>query len=322
MDANSFAFRLKELLEHRQLTLQAVANVLGVSRTAVHKWTHGGKIDETLLQRLADLLQVNWVWLRYGEQTQQQAATTASQSLPMTDVRRKYTAEIIESEARMQQALTNARIVTWEWSLLTDEVRYSSNVEQVYGWPINSNDAFWQHIYPQDVAPLQACYAQAFKDGQPLENDFRIVTPTGEIRWIASRATPICDAAGRVIKLLGISMDNSARMLAEEGLRANQDLLVAIGAGNWRYQRKTGLFSCDTATCTLLGKRNNARLNDLESLLTCLQADQQTAIRQQLEHSPNGVFRLTCRNQEDQLLQLVGKVSEDARQVFGVLLPA
>lgn len=319
MDANSFAFRLKELLEHRHLSLQAVASVLGVSRTAVHKWTRGGKIDDSLLQRLADLLQVNWVWLRYGEQTQQSASSNEQQTLPMTEVRRKYTAEIIESEARMQQALENARIVTWEWSLLTDEVRYSSNVEQVYGWPIRNNEEFWQHLYVEDIPGLQATYANAFENGQPSENDFRIVTPDGGVRWIVSRATPICDAAGRVIKMLGISMDNSARMLAEEGLRANQDLLAAIGAGNWRYQRESEQFSCDLATRQLLGKRSNARLDELSGLLDCLHADEHAAIALALKQSTREIFRLACHRKDGTQLQLTGKVSEDGRQVFGVL---
>ncbi|AZP71957.1 XRE family transcriptional regulator [Pseudomonas poae] len=47
MSEDSFAFRLKELLEHKKLTLQAVAGALCVSRTAVHKWTRGGKSTTT-----------------------------------------------------------------------------------------------------------------------------------------------------------------------------------------------------------------------------------------------------------------------------------
>lgn len=322
MDADSFAFRLKELLEQRQLSLQAVASRLGVSRTAVHKWTHGGSIDDALLQRLAGLLEVNWVWLRYGDQALPEPAAAIQSSQPMSEVRRKYTAAIIESEARMQQALENARIVTWEWSLLTDEVRYSSNVEQVYGWPISSNEQFWQHLLPEDVAPLQATYTQAFENGQPFESDFRILTPGGGVRWIASRATPVSDAAGRVVKMLGISMDNSARMQAEEGLHANLDLLAAMGAGNWRYQREQDLFTADTATLRLLGKRSNARLDNLAALLGCLHTNEHARVSAQLEGHRQGVFRLDCQRADGTRLELVGKVSEDRRQVFGLLITA
>ncbi|MBI6939928.1 PAS domain S-box protein [Pseudomonas putida] len=228
MSDDSFAFRLKELLELRKLTLQSVADTLGVSRTAVHKWTRGGEIDFELLRKLATLLGVNWIWLRYGEQAQQEAQGHAPQSLPMTDVRRKHTAQIMESEARMKLAQENARIVTWEWNLLTDEVTYSSNVESVYGWPVKHNEDFWSHIPPQDVTPLQAVFDESIRTGQPCDTDFRMQTRTGEIRWISSRATPLLDDQGRALKMIGISMDTTARKIAEQTLRESEERLRAV----------------------------------------------------------------------------------------------
>lgn len=320
MDANSFAFRLKELLEHQKLSLQAVATALGISRTAVHKWTRGGEIDETNLRRLADLLRVNWIWLRYGEQARREADAVEPQALPMTEVRRKYTAEIMESEARMKQALENARIVTWEWNLLTDEVTYSSNVEQVYGWALTRNDEFWPLLEAGDAQDLQAAYARAFDDGQPFERDFRLRTPNGELRWISSRATPVRDSSGRVMKMLGVSVDNTARRQAEEGQRAARELLEALGAGIWRLTRESAVLDCDVATRQLLGKRGNARLADLDGLLASLHEDDRAAVRHKLLAAPAGLFRLDCRLPDGAELRLAGKVDEDGHQVFGTLL--
>ncbi|SEN52311.1 PAS domain S-box-containing protein [Pseudomonas sp. ok272] len=228
MSEDSFAFRLKELLEYKKLTLQAVGDGLGVSRTAVHKWTRGGEIDYDNLRKLSALLEVNWIWLRYGEQAQHDAQTATPQALPMTDVRRRHTAQIMESEARMKLAQENARIVTWEWNLLTDEVTYSSNVEQVYGWPVKRNEDFWSHIPPDEVAALQAVFNRSIDSGQPCDTDFRLLTPTGEARWISSRATPLLDDAGRALKMIGISMDTTARKVAEEAVRQSEDRLRAI----------------------------------------------------------------------------------------------
>ena len=91
MDANSFAFRLKELLEHHKLTLQAVGTALGISRTAVHKWTRGGEIDYDNLRKLADFLKVNWIWLRYGDEALQNIQQPQVVELPMTDLTRRST---------------------------------------------------------------------------------------------------------------------------------------------------------------------------------------------------------------------------------------
>ncbi|AXK40118.1 helix-turn-helix domain-containing protein [Crenobacter cavernae] len=228
MNENSFAFRLKELLEHKKLTLQAVATALGVSRPAVHKWTRGGEIDYEKLRKLATLLGVNWIWLRYGEEAQQGLENAAPVELPMTDVRRRYTAEIMESEARMKLAQENARIVTWEWNLITDAVTYSANVEAVYGWPIRRNDDFWPHVPEDDVAMMQKVYEDSIASGRPHEIDFRIVAPDSETRWISSRATPIRDVEGRPVKMIGISMDNTARKRAEEELARSEARFRAI----------------------------------------------------------------------------------------------
>ncbi len=321
MDADSFAFRLKELLEHQKLSLQTVASALGVSRTAVHKWTRGGEIDESHLRRLAELLRVNWIWLRYGAQTHQEAEQAAPQALPMTDVRRKYTAEIMESEARMRQALENARIVTWEWNLLTDEVTYSRNVEQVYGWAIRRNEEFWPLLAVEDAARLQAAYAQALEDARPFEQDFRLRTPDGQWRWISSRATPLRDGSGRVVRMLGVSVDNSARHQAEQSQQVNRELLAALGAGFFSYQCSDDRLQCDERTLQLLGKRRTARLQALAALLACLAEPSRAALQQALAARASGAFRLSLQRLDGLPLLLAGKLAEDG-QLYATLLPA
>ncbi|GAB7547999.1 hypothetical protein CS8_076920 [Cupriavidus sp. 8B] len=228
MKEDSFAFRLKELLEHKKLTLQAVATALGLSRPAIHKWTRGGEIDYDNLRKLAAFLNVNWIWLRYGEEAQREAESSSAVSLPMTDVRRKYTAEIMDSEARMKLAQEAARIVTWEWNLITDAVTYSPNVESVYGWPIASNADFWKRAHPEDIPMMERIYEDSLRTGEPHEFDFRILPPDGGIRWISSRATPIRDVEGRLVKMVGISMDSTARKAVEQSLRDQQARFRAV----------------------------------------------------------------------------------------------
>lgn len=257
MIENSFAFRLKELLEHHKLTLQAVGTALGISRTAVHKWTRGGEIDYDNLRKLADFLKVNWIWLRYGEEAQRDLQCAAVVELPMTDVRRKYTAEIMESEARMKLAQESAGIVTWEWNLITDEVTYSANVEEIYGWQVHRNEDYWPHLPAEDVAALKEMYRDCIANCKAYEFDFRIFRPDGEMRWISSRATPLADGAGRSVKMVGISMDNTARKTAEEALRKNEERFRAIfelACGAMAYIGLDGRWlRVNSTLCELLG---------------------------------------------------------------------
>lgn len=241
MMENSFAFRLKELLEHHKLTLQAVGTALGISRTSVHKWTKGGEIDYDNLRKLASFLKVNWIWLRYGEEALHSVQDAPPVELPMTDLRRRYTAEIMESETRMKLAQEGARIVTWEWNLISDELTYSPNVEAVYGWKLGTNEEFWSHLPQEDVQAMRLMYERAIDRGDGCDYDYRMLQPDGSIRWISSRATVIHDAAGRSVKMVGISMDNTERMLTEDALRTSEERFRAIFELAWGALAYIGL---------------------------------------------------------------------------------
>jgi len=266
MTENSFAFRLKELLEHKKLTLQAVATALDVSRPAVHKWTRGGEIDYENLRKLAAFLDVNWIWLRYGEQVQRELENSSAVALPMTDVRRRYTAEIMESEARMKLAQEGARIVTWEWNLVTDDVTYSSNVEAVYGWRIDSNESFWKHVHADDIPMMNAAYEESLRTGQAHEFDFRLFQPDGSLRWISSRATPVREYDGRIVKIVGISMDNTARKRVEQSLRDQQARFRAVfeltSEGMALLDGDLRCESVNEALARMLGQEKDALLGD------------------------------------------------------------
>lgn len=134
----------------------------------------------------------------------------------------------MESEARMKLAQEGARIVTWEWNLVTDAIIYSSNVEAVYGWRIESNDDFCKHVHADDIPMMNAVYDESLRTGNAHEFDFRIFQPDGSTRWISSRATPVPEFDGRIVKMVGISMDNTARKLVERRLQRQQARFKAV----------------------------------------------------------------------------------------------
>lgn len=105
---------------------------------------------------------------------------------------------------------------------------YSLNVAGVYGWPIASNADFWKHAHPHDIPMMERIYEDSLRTGEPHEFDFRFFAPDGRIRWISSRATPIRDVEGRPVKMVGISMDNTARKKVEQSLRDQQARFRAV----------------------------------------------------------------------------------------------
>ena len=211
---NAFGSRLLSELKQKKMSQLKLAEQLGVSRTAVNKWTKGGMIDDGNLDRLASFLDVDKIWLKYGSQY----ANQQSESRPAA-------ARNI-NEVHLQES---AEIVTWEWDLLTEKVQYSDNVEAVYGIRVNSNDEFWSLMSDEAREKLVNGYSKIIREGGAHEMDFKI-DRDGEYRWITSRATGVKGPNGKVTKLVGISLDNTERKSAELRLRKMKqyfDVLLA-----------------------------------------------------------------------------------------------
>ncbi|OAT50169.1 helix-turn-helix domain-containing protein [Providencia heimbachae] len=202
-EAETFKERLLKLLKQKKLSQLKAAEILGVSRTAVNKWTKGGMIDEDNLDKLATLLDVDKIWLKYGEYTNNQV--TVSHSGIMRNI----------NEVHLQES---AEIVTWEWDLLTGSLNYSDNVEAVYGIKITTNEDFWALMNQESKEKLVNGYSKIIREGGAHEMDFKI-NWEGEYRWITSRATGVKGPNGKVTKLVGISLDNTERKNNELNLR-------------------------------------------------------------------------------------------------------
>ena len=81
-----------------------------------------------------------------------------------------------------------------------------------------------ERIHRDDVQRLRAEHILAFKERRPeLINEFRIVRPGGEVRWIESRSLIAYDHVGRAERMTGIYIDVTDRRKAED----HKNVLIA-----------------------------------------------------------------------------------------------
>lgn len=72
-----------------------------------------------------------------------------------------------------------------------------------------------QTVYPDDREAVQAIASRPLSG--KLEAEFRIVRPAdGDVRWLRSRAFPIFDRKGRLVRIAGITEDITSRKHAEQ----------------------------------------------------------------------------------------------------------
>ena len=96
--------------------------------------------------------------------------------------------------------------------------------ETIWGVPCHllyARPALWiEQVHPEDrhrVSIATACQAHL-----PYDEEYRIVTPTGRIRWIRERSFPIKDHEDRVYRLAGIAQDITEAKQLESQVRASE----------------------------------------------------------------------------------------------------
>lgn len=83
------------------------------------------------------------------------------------------------------------------------------------------------YIHPEDRPELLSFAAQ-WRERKLSVSEFRIVTKTGEVRWVRSRTFPVLDAAGKVTHVWGASQDITEYKLAENARREHEKKLLLL----------------------------------------------------------------------------------------------
>ncbi|TFZ00682.1 PAS domain S-box protein [Ramlibacter henchirensis] len=71
-------------------------------------------------------------------------------------------------------------------------------------------------VHPDDDARYRAARAHSIATGEPFEQEVRLRRFDGEYRWFLSRAVPLRDDQGRILKWYGVLTDIHDRKVAEE----------------------------------------------------------------------------------------------------------
>ncbi len=136
------------------------------------------------------------------------------------------------SELHLRQAMTAARMGTWERDLTTDAVTWSENMERLLGQAPGSFEgnfqAYLRCVHPDDRESLVLAVAEAMQKGEPYTIEYRVVQPSGDVRWIAASGDLMRASDGRPLRATGVAMDVTERKRLEDQLRQAQKM-EAIG---------------------------------------------------------------------------------------------
>ncbi|NER47686.1 MAG: PAS domain S-box protein [Symploca sp. SIO1A3] len=149
--------------------------------------------------------------------------------------RKKAQEALRESEEKFRQLAENIREVFYISKPDHSELLYISPAyESLFGRPCNSlyqqPQSWIEAIHPEDREFFRAAI-QKQTDGVPLNQEYRIIKPDGQIRWIWGRSFPVIDQYGQVYRIVGIAEDISKRKRAESLLLGQKQVLQMLATG-------------------------------------------------------------------------------------------
>gem|GEM_PF-1570232 len=102
--------------------------------------------------------------------------------------------------------------------------------ERLTGYPAEDlrDQEFLQYIHPDDRPALLAEWDRLAQGGSLRDQEYRVVTRTGQVRWSSSSWEPLRDESGRQIGYLGTEFDITERKLAEAEMRIDTELFQAV----------------------------------------------------------------------------------------------
>jgi PAS domain S-box-containing protein len=112
-------------------------------------------------------------------------------------------------------------------------------------------------IHPDDVDVAESRLRSAFETGADFEEEFRLLTPLGEVRWVAVRSVPLSVTDERSAGRLGTMEDVSERRAAQDALLRSEELhrsvIESMSEGVYIQAADGHLIESNAAARRLLG---------------------------------------------------------------------
>ncbi|MBW3584674.1 MAG: PAS domain-containing protein [Cyanobacteria bacterium 0813] len=142
--------------------------------------------------------------------------------------RKQAEAALQISEERFYLAFEGSAMGLWDWNIATGEVYFNSRWKTMLGYEaeeVENSFALWEKLlHPEDFGSATAAINAHLEGKEPTyEKEFRMLTKSGEWKWIFAQAKVMeRDASGNPLRMTGTHIDISDRKQAEADLQFSE----------------------------------------------------------------------------------------------------
>lgn len=133
------------------------------------------------------------------------------------------------SEERFALAVRGTNDGLWDWNIRTDDTYYSPRFKELLGYGEDEFpdriETFMDHLHPEDRPRVEASARRHLYDQEPYVVEYRLRHKAGLYHWFLARGQAVWDESGQPVRMAGSISDIHDRKMAEELLRAQNQLL-------------------------------------------------------------------------------------------------
>jgi PAS domain S-box-containing protein len=124
---------------------------------------------------------------------------------------------IIKTNERLKLAFTASNSGSWDWDIENNIFYFSEELRKLFGMDPSEFPSLelWKKIlHPDDLLPAEKTLQESLLNKKQYINQYRIVLPDNQIRWIQSVGITTYDG-DRPLRLIGLAIDITDRKLIE-----------------------------------------------------------------------------------------------------------
>ncbi|MEA5452411.1 PAS domain S-box protein [Leptolyngbya sp. CCNP1308] len=137
-----------------------------------------------------------------------------------------------KSEEQLRLALQAAHMGMWDWNMITGEITWTPEHEQLLGMATGTFDGRYEtfdaRLHPDDREGLNQTVQAAIYGHSSYKHEYRIIWADGSTHWVEGRGQTFYDGTGKPIRMTGTLMDIDDRKRMEIALKQSEQQFRAI----------------------------------------------------------------------------------------------
>lgn len=137
-----------------------------------------------------------------------------------------------ESEEQLRLALQAAHMGLWDWNLVTGEITWTLEHEQLLGMAPGTFDGRYEtfdaQLHPDDREGLNRAVQTAIQEHRIYKHEYRVIWADGSIHWVEGRGQTFYDETGKPVRMTGTLLNVDDRKQLDLALKQSEQQFRAI----------------------------------------------------------------------------------------------